>query len=636
MILLQVNQLTKYYGANLILSNISLEIKDNARIGVVGRNGAGKTTLLKILAGKLPYESGEIIKPKNVSIGYMDQHTGLNSDRTIWDEMMTVFDDLRRTERRLRDLEKEMTIRSSDSSISGLVAEYDRLQIDFQDRGGYQYEADTRSVLHGLGFSEKDYHAKISTLSGGQKTRLALGKLLLSKPDLLLLDEPTNHLDIETLSWLEQYLLSYKGAIVVISHDRYFLDKVVTEIFECEDHKLTRYAGNYSRYLQLKAEMYEQNLKRYEAQQEEIARMKAFIAKNLARASTTKQAQSRRKMLERMELIEKPRLSGKSVSFSFQIERPSGNEVLKLKDLSIGYGGKPLCTGIRLRITRGESVALLGPNGIGKSTLLKTIVGQLTPLSGNIIFGAHVSLAYYDQEQENLHSNKTVLEELWDVDRKLVEKEVRTLLGNFLFSGEDVLKPVSALSGGERARLALAKLMLKKVNFLILDEPTNHLDLDSKAVLENALIDYPGTILFVSHDRFFINRLATKVIELSGNGLTEYLGNYDYYVEKKKELEETGREAEGQKSKKTIIDEGNYQYELAKEARKEERRRLRRMKEIEREIEELESIIEQMEGELAKEEVYTDYEKANELNRNIHEMKQKIEKLFEEWESLEV
>ncbi|MDL0421742.1 ABC-F family ATP-binding cassette domain-containing protein [Caldibacillus thermoamylovorans] len=643
MILLQVNQLNKYYGADLVLSNIKLEIHTRDRIALVGRNGSGKSTLLKIIAGELAYDSGEIIKPKEVTIGFLDQHTGLVSDRTIWDEMLTVFEHLRSMEKRLRNLEQEMAkeeIYTDEGKYKQILSEYDYLQHEFKEQGGYQYEADIRSVLHGLNFSTFNYQeTKISNLSGGQKTRLALGKLLLSKPDILILDEPTNHLDIDTLTWLEQYLQSYDGAILIVSHDRYFLDKLVNQVYECAQTTLTKYVGNYSQYLVQKAENYERDLKMYEKQQDEIARMKEFIAKNLTRASTTKRAQSRRKALERMQMIDKPHRDDKSANFSFQIERQSGNEVLNVVDLAIGYGANQISKNIHFRIQRGDSIALLGPNGVGKSTLLKTIVGQLQALSGNIHFGANVTIAYYDQEQANLTSNKRVLNELWDEYPTKTEKEIRTILGNFLFSGDDVLKTVSTLSGGEKARLSLAKLMMLNANFLILDEPTNHLDLDSKEILENALVDFPGTILFVSHDRYFINRIATKVFELSTDGVTEYLGDYDYYIEKKEEMMEIQKlseESEHNQTQEPASDlDAKTRYEQEKELKKVERQKKRRIEEIETLIESLEMEIAEKEQQFLHPEIYSDHTKVAELNKEIEKAKAKIETLLEEWSELE-
>jgi ATP-binding cassette, subfamily F, member 3 len=642
MIILQINQLCKYFGADLILSNIKLEIQSKARVALVGRNGAGKSTLLKIIAGQMSYDSGEIIKPKDVSIGYLAQDTGFHSNLTIWEEMMTVFAPLKQMEKELRKLELQMgdpDVITDHKRYEKLLKDYDALQEQFKNEGGYQYEADIRSVLHGLNFADYDWaNTTIASLSGGQRTRLALGKLLLTKPDLLILDEPTNHLDIETLTWLEQYLQNYPGAILVVSHDRYFLDKIVTEVYELSRTSIKKYIGNYSSYLQQKAENYERELKLYEKQQEEVAKLKDFIQRNIARASTTKRAQSRRKQLEKMQLMDKPAGDEKSASFSFEIERQSGNEVLTAEQVSIGYReGEPIVQNIHFRITRGESIALVGPNGIGKSTLLKAIIKKLPLQSGEFRYGSNVKIGYYDQEQANLSSNKRVLDELWDEYPLKSEKEIRTVLGNFLFSGDDVLKPVSALSGGEKARLALAKLMMEKANFLILDEPTNHLDLDSKEVLENALIDYPGTILFVSHDRYFINRIATKVYELSADGITEYLGDYDYYVAKKAEMLELERLAsEDNKNEKTNIATAKLSYEQEKEAKKLERQRKRRIEEIETEIAKLEDMIAEKEELLCDPEIYQDHEQVQQLTSEVETMKEKLETLMEKWESLHI
>jgi ATP-binding cassette subfamily F protein 3 len=642
MIILQINQLSKYFGADLILSNIKLEIQSKDRVALVGRNGVGKSTLLKIIAGHMSYDSGEIIKPKDVTIGYLSQDTGFHSNLTIWEEMMTVFAPLKQMENELRQLELQMgdpDVIADHKRYEKLLKDYDTLQEQFKNKGGYQYEADIRSVLHGLNFSDYDWaNTPVTSLSGGQRTRLALGKLLLTKPDLLILDEPTNHLDIETLTWLEQYLQNYPGAILVVSHDRYFLDKIVTEVYELSRTSIKKYTGNYSSYLQQKAENYERELKLYEKQQEEVAKLKDFIQRNIARASTTKRAQSRRKQLEKMQLMDKPAGDEKSASFSFEIERQSGNEVLTAEQVSIGYReGEPIVQNIHFRITRGESIALVGPNGIGKSTLLKAIIKKLPLQSGEFRYGSNVKIGYYDQEQANLSSNKRVLDELWDEYPLKSEKEIRTVLGNFLFSGDDVLKPVSALSGGEKARLALAKLMMEKANFLILDEPTNHLDLDSKEVLENALIDYPGTILFVSHDRYFINRIATKVYELSTDGITEYLGDYDYYVAKKAEMLELERlAAEENKTEKNNTATAKLSYEQEKEAKKLERQRKRRIEEIETEIAKIEELIAQNEELLCDPEIYQDHEKVQQLTSEVETMKERLETLMEEWESLHI
>lgn len=638
MILLQVNQLSKSFGADPILTNIKLEIQTRDRIALVGRNGAGKSTLLKIIAGQLSYESGEIVKPKGVEIGYLAQNTGLESDSSIWDEMLTVFEDLQKQEKLLRKLEEQMSdpaVFNDSREYERILKEYDYLQVSFKENGGYQYESDIRSVLHGLNFHSFDYSTKISSLSGGQKTRLALAKLLLTKPDILILDEPTNHLDIDTLSWLEGYLQGYDGAILIVSHDRYFLDKVVNQVYEISRLHISKYTGNYSAYLDQKAANYEREMKQYEKQQEEIAKLQDFIQRNLARASTTKRAQSRRKQLDRIQVMDRPLGDEKSASFGFDIERQSGNDVLKIESLSVGYNGEKVSENLSFRITRGDSIALVGPNGIGKSTLLKTLIDQLSPIAGEIHFGSNVTIGYYDQEQTQLSSNKRVLNELWDEYPLKNEKDIRTVLGNFLFSGDDVLKTVSTLSGGEKARLVLAKLMMKKANFLILDEPTNHLDLDSKEVLENSLIDYPGTILFVSHDRYFINRIATKVVELEPQKANEFLGDYDYYIEKKLEIEELkALEATKISTAPQAEQQEKTSYQQDKEAKKLERQRKRRLEEIEELIEKLEATIETNEQLLCEPEVFQDHERVLSITRDNDQAKEELENLMEEWSEL--
>ncbi|OMP67984.1 ABC-F family ATP-binding cassette domain-containing protein [Domibacillus epiphyticus] len=638
MILLQVQQLSKYYGAELILSNIKLEVQSGDRIALVGRNGAGKSTLLKIIAGQLSHEAGAIMKPKDVTIGYLAQDTGLESDLSIWDEMNSVFDGIRHMEQQLRTLEADMAnpgVYGDPKRYEQVMTAYDQLQNKFKEAGGYQYEADLRSILHGFHFHEFDYGTLISTLSGGQKTRLALAKLLLTKPDILILDEPTNHLDIDTLSWLEQYLQGYSGAILIVSHDRYFLDKTVNQVYEVSRHKIRKYTGNYSKYLSQKAEQYEREMKQFEKQQEEAAKLEAFIQRNIARASTTKRAQSRRKQLDRMEMMARPEGDEKPPGMLFDINRQSGNEVLKVNQAAIGYDENKIASDLSFDISRGESIALVGPNGAGKSTLLKSITGALPLLSGDIHTGAGVEIGYYDQEQSHLNRSKTVLAELWDDYPGTQEKDIRTILGTFLFSGDDVLKPVAALSGGEKARLALAKLTMEKANLLILDEPTNHLDLDSKEVLENALIDYPGTLLFVSHDRYFINRIATKVIELDKSGVTVYLGDYDYYVEKKNEQEELAALDTVNTISSTPKPAAADSYKTDKEQRKRERQRIRRIEEIESEISIHEEKIKEAEELLCLPDIYEDHEKSLALQQQLEQSNNAIELLMEEWESLQ-
>ncbi|HZG12427.1 ABC-F family ATP-binding cassette domain-containing protein [Kurthia gibsonii] len=641
MIVLQVNQLYKSYIADEILSGVKLEVQHRDRVALVGRNGAGKSTLLKIIAGQLSYDSGEIIMPKGIKLGYLDQHAGLESDLSIWDEMMTVFEPLKQLEQQIRSLELQMaepTIYENAERYQKITAEYDQLQHDFKERGGFQYEADTRSVLHGMQFYPDSYEQSISSLSGGQRTRLALAKLLLTKPELLILDEPTNHLDIETLNWLENYLKNYDGAILIVSHDRYFLDQVVSIVYEVSRHHVTKFTGNYSSYLDQKAKNYERDLKLYEKQMDEKAKLETFVQKNLARASTTKMAQSRRKVLEKTEWMDSPDGDEKSATFTFDIEKQSGNDVLSVDDLTIGYGQTPISEHINMRAYRKDRIALVGPNGVGKSTLLKTIIKDLPALSGDIRYGTNVQLGYYDQDLAKLSTNRTVLREIWDEWPLMNEKDVRTVLGRFLFSGEDVDKIVHDLSGGEKARLTLAKLMLEKNNVLILDEPTNHLDLDSKEVLENALIDFPGTLIFVSHDRYFINRIATKVVELSNEGSFEYLGDYDYYVEKKEELAEIAAEKEAALIKtKPIIQKEvpTSNQAIDKETKKKERKIQRQIEDIEQIMSDLETTIAKLEEELCDPDVFSNHEKALIIQTQLDEEKVKHEEYELQWLALQ-
>jgi len=640
MIVMQLNQISKSFGVEEILSNIKLEIKDRDRVAIVGRNGAGKSTLLKIMAGELSYDNGELIKPKEVEIGYLSQHTGLDSDKSIWGEMLDVFQDLISQEKELRRMEQQMSDPAgfSDSDYEKLLADYDKKQHAFERNGGYSFESDIRAVLAGLDFQAYDYDTPITELSGGQKTRLALGRLLLKKPELLILDEPTNHLDIETLNWLENYLSGYPGAVAIVSHDRYFLDKTVSIVYEISRHHSKRFVGSYSKYLEQKAADYEKELRAYESQQAEIKKTEDFIQRNIVRASTTKRAQSRRRQLEKMEIIDRPLGDESSANFSFQAAKRSGNDVLKIQDVAFRYDDEQedLFHSANFHVNRGDRIALVGPNGAGKTTLLKTILGRYKPASGEIKIGTNVEIGYYDQEQTELNSTKTVLKELWDDYPLMNERDIRTVLGNFLFPGDDVLKLVSSLSGGEKARLALAKLMMQKANLLILDEPTNHLDIDSKEVLEAALIDYPGTIVFVSHDRYFINRIADEVVELTREGTTVYLGDYDYYVEKKQEEAEIEKleQEEQTAARPAEKDPSALSYKEQKQAQSEARKIARRIAELEQLIEELEEKHAELEAQMTLPEVYEDHEKALELTEQSAAVKTEIEQHMEEWTAL--
>jgi ATP-binding cassette subfamily F protein 3 len=653
-VLLQLIGISKSYGVDAVISDIHLQVNEGEKLGLVGINGAGKSTLLKIIAGEMSHDEGHIIKAKDMKIGYLAQNSGLSSERSIWNEMLSVFANLRTMEVELRQMEQSMSspeVLTNEKKYNDLMEKYSVLSHTFGEQGGYEYEAKIRTILHGLGFGEMSPDTLIGTLSGGQKTRLALAKLLLTDPDLLMLDEPTNYLDIPTVTWLESYLQHFRGALLVVSHDRYFLDKLVSGIYEIERLRAKRYTGNYSRFMELKAQEYEIQMKHYEKQQGEIARTQDFIQRNLVRASTTKRAQSRRKVLERMERIDKPLGDLKKAHFSFEINRQSGRDVLYANELSGGYeADRALFERVTFDLKRGERVALIGPNGIGKSTLLKILTGQLEPLSGELKWGAQVKHGYYDQEQQNLHLEKTVLDEVWDVYPHLEEVKIRSVLGNFLFSGEDVLKKVKSLSGGEKARVSLAKLMLLNSNMLIMDEPTNHLDIYSKETLEAALDDFDGTLLFISHDRYFLNRMADRIIELGPHGVEQVLGNYDDYVEKKKEKEERAQfaAAEAIKSRSSkseagtvnagVLDSsdpsGKLQFELEKQQKKDERARQRQMEQLEQKLFELEAEITRLEGEIATPKVYTDYKLLREKNDALQALKSELESTYAEWESL--
>lgn len=639
MILLQVQQVARYFGADTLFENVSLDVSDNSRIALVGRNGVGKSTLLKMIIGNESPDAGQITKKKGLTIGYLAQNTGLESDKTIYAEMLSVFERLQIMEKNLHEMEAKIADPGADhssSAYSQLLNQYDHLLHDFEEQNGYGYEAEVRSVLHGFHFEQEDYDRKISSLSGGQKTRLALAKLLLEQRDLLILDEPTNHLDIDTLTWLEGYVQNYKGALLIVSHDRYFLDRIVNEVYEISHHHSSYYKGNYSAYIDQKAERLRQDWKNYEKQQAEISKLEDFVNKNLVRASTTKRAQSRRKQLEKMERLERPEGDEKGPHFKFTADSQSGNIVLTVKDAAIGYDGRIISSPINIDLRKNQVMAIVGPNGIGKSTLLKSVLGQIPFVKGSSEFGTNVKVGYYDQEQHNLHDKKTVLNELWDDHPTTPEKDIRSILGSFLFIGDDVSKVVHNLSGGEKARLLLTKLAMKHDNFLILDEPTNHLDIDSKEVLENAVMDFNGTVLFVSHDRYFINKVATCVLEIAPQGSTLYLGDYDYYLEKKAEQEEI---AAAKSTTETPIENspkevstGKVNYQQGKERQKQERRLKRSVEEFEQLVEKLDAQKNDLENQMSSPENYNDLEKMGELQAKLQEISKKLAEAEENWE----
>lgn len=630
MIILQANKIERSFAGEVLFDNISLQVDERDRIALVGKNGAGKSTLLKILVGEEEPTSGEINKKRDLPLSYLAQDSRFESSNTIYDEMLHVFDDLRKTEKTLRQMELEMGEKTG-ADLEKLMQDYDRLSEEFRQAGGFTYEADIRAILNGFKFDESMWQMKIEELSGGQNTRLALAKMLLEKPNLLVLDEPTNHLDIETIAWLENYLVNYSGALLIVSHDRYFLDKVATITLDLTKHSLDRYVGNYSSFVEQKEQKLLTEAKNYEKQQKEIAALEDFVNRNLVRASTTKRAQSRRKQLEKMERLDKPEAGSKSAHMTFHSDKTSGNVVLTVEEAAVGYDDQILSEPINLDIRKMNAVAIVGPNGIGKSTLIKSIVGQIPFIKGEARFGANVEVGYYDQTQSKLTPHNSVLDELWNDFKLTPEVEIRNRLGAFLFSGDDVKKTVGMLSGGERARLLLAKLSMENNNFLILDEPTNHLDIDSKEVLENALIDFDGTLLFVSHDRYFINRVATQVLELSEEGSTLYLGDYDYYLEKKAELEALAA-AQAEAVPVSSTEEGtSNDYHLQKQNQKELRKITRRIEQLEAEMEELDQKIQEI-----SETMHSTNDAADlvQLQSELDQLTVQQEAVMEEWAEL--
>lgn len=638
MILLQLNDLKKSFDGEDIFNNVDFEVKTGERIGIVGRNGAGKSTLMKIIAGVEDYDSGHISKSKNLKLGYLTQQMTLNTDQTVFEEMSKPFEAMKKLEQEMK-LETDWLAQHADEYDSETykthIDRYESLSNQFEQQDGYQYESKIKTVLHGLNFSEADFDRPINDFSGGQKTRLSLAQMLLSEPDLLLLDEPTNHLDMETTQWLESYLNYFKGAIVIISHDRYFLDKIVTQIYDVALGDVQHYVGNYAQFIDQRDKYYEKRMQEYENQQAQIKRLETFVDKNIARASTTGMAKSRRKMLEKIERINKPMIDAKSANIQFEFDRNTGNDVFHIKNLEIGYDS-PITKGITFEVTKGDHIAIIGPNGIGKSTLIKTIADIQKVLNGTITTGANLKIGYYDQKQAEFKSNKTILDYLWDQYPTMNEKDIRAVLGRFLFVQEDVKKIINDLSGGEKARLQLALLMLERNNVLILDEPTNHLDIDSKEMLEQALANFKGTILFVSHDRYFINELANKVYDLDLDGGTMYLGNYQYYIDKTEESAaiKAKEELENPTVNDTVIKQ-NDSYIDQKQQKREQRQIERQIETCELNIETFEEEINDINHQLTLPDVYSDPEKANSLAVSKSEIEQKLEQVMAEWAELQ-
>lgn len=630
MILLQTNDVMRRFGADVLFHNINLQIQNHGRTALVGRNGAGKTTLLKMIAGITQPDEGTISKVKDLTIGYLAQDQGLDSQNNIWAELDLVFAPLHEMEKEIHQLEDQLGDLDSDSDqYQQVLNKYDRLQDEYKKQGGFEYESRMRGILHGFGFGEEYYDTPVDALSGGQKTKLALAKILLQEPNLLILDEPTNHLDMNVLSWLEDYLKSYRGALLVVSHDRYFLDHVVKDVYDLDNRTLTHYTGNYTQFVAHKQERLKAEWKHYDQQQKKIAKLEDFVNRNIVRASTTKRAQARRKQLEKMDRLERPETDDRSIHFQFHSDKDSGTEVLDVENAKVGYDEQVLAGPLSFTVRKPQRIGIIGPNGIGKSTLLKSLLHQIPLVSGTVKFGANLEIGYYDQEQQQLHPEKTVLDEVWDDHPEVPEKDIRSLLGSFLFVGDDVYKPVHDLSGGEKARLELTKLSFKPINFLILDEPTNHLDIDSREVLENAINEFTGTVLFVSHDRYFINQVATDVLDMHKDGITHYEGNYDDFL-----AEQTKRQSSipsDNTDKQATPSTGKQSYQQSKEQQKARRKLQRQVDKLEQEMSELEDQQTQLQEKMSQPEIATDIGKLTDLQKNLDATKDKAEEVELAW-----
>ena len=637
--ILACHGIQKAFGEHLIVKDGSFHIEDHEKAALVGPNGAGKSTLLKMIVGELSPDDGNVILTKGKTLGYLAQHQEMQSGNTIYEEVRTAKADIIAMERRIREIEMELKHLSGDT-LNERLETYNRLTATFERENGYAYESEITGVLKGLGFTENDFTKPVDTLSGGQKTRVSLGKLLLTKPDILLLDEPTNHLDLNSIAWLETYLLNYQGAVLIVSHDRYFLNKVVTKVLEIELGELRTYMGNYSDYAAKKQQLRDIRLKEYLNQQQEIKHQEAVIEKlrSFNREKSIKRAESREKMLEKMQTIEKPVEVNTDIHLKLEPSCVSGNDVLTVEHLSKAFPGQELFTDINFEIKRGEHVAVIGDNGTGKTTLLKILNHVIAADSGTYTLGSNVKIGYYDQEHHVLHMEKTIFDEISDDYPALTNTEIRNVLAAFLFTGDDVFKQISSLSGGERGRVSLAKLMLSEANFLILDEPTNHLDIASKEILENALNDYTGTVLYVSHDRYFINQTATRILDLVNHTFVNYIGNYDYYLEKKEELTTayagTSASPDPDSTSERSVSESKLSWQEQKEAQAKLRKRQNELKKTEERIGELEERDGEIDSLMVQEEIFTNSVKCQELAKEKAAIAEELEKLYEKWEEL--
>ncbi|WP_271811613.1 ribosomal protection-like ABC-F family protein [Clostridium beijerinckii] len=637
MIVLSCKNICKSYGINTILKDVTFSINEGDKVGIIGSNGEGKTTLFKILSKEITQDDGEVFIDKNKSLGYLAQHLALDSYKTIYDEMLIVFEDLQRLERKITELEAKMNEPYDENNASyheKIIKDYGTAQDLYQNRGGYTYKGEISRVLKGLGFTEDDFDKLISTLSGGQKTRVALCKLLLLNPDILLLDEPTNHLDLEAIEWLEEYLKTYKGTVIVISHDRFFLDSVTTATFQVINGHVNCYNAPYTKSLELMKKDYEAKLKAYNLQQTEIKRQEAIIEKfrSFNREKSIKAAESREKALDKMEIVDAPDKEKTASKIKFEASVKSGYDVLHVEKLAKSYGEKKLFDNLSFDLKRGEKIALIGENGRGKTTLFNIIMDKVKSDSGVKVLGVNVNVGYYDQEQSNLDPNKTILNEVWDDFPELTTSELRGFLGSFLFRGDDVFKEINKLSGGERCRINLLKLMLSKSNLLLLDEPTNHLDIPSREALEEAILSYDGTLIVISHDRYFLNKVINRILELEEHGVNEYLGNYSYYTEKKKNPQrfETYEGLASGKTKTQLNEEKKKKKALEKEAKAKQNE----IKNIETNITQNEEALEKLQEELCKEEVYSNPSESERVNKEIKNLQETIEKLYEQWEEI--